>query len=230
MAFEYIKENLRAVNDKIAMAVEKSGRSPREITLVAVSKTHQAEALKVAVDFGATDLGEARMQEAEPKILSLGGIARWHMIGHLQTNKVKKAIGLFDLIQSVDSLKLAEEIDRRAVEINKKIDCLIEVNSSGEESKYGVSPDKLMELLERANRLENINTVGIMTIGPFVKDESLIRGVFRQTGDLFRRGQELIGDSFKTLSMGMSDDFEIAIEEGSNMIRVGTAIFGRREV
>ena len=230
MTYEYIKENLRIVNDKIAAAAGKSGRLAEEITLVVVSKTHPADLIKAAVEFGVTDIGESRMQESEPKISSLGGIARWHMIGHLQTNKVKKAVRLFDLIQAVDSLKLAEEIDRRAGEINKKTDCLIEVNSSGEDSKYGVPPEDLIEMLENVYRLGNINVAGIMTIGPFVENESLIREAFGLTRDLYLKGREIVGDSFTTLSMGMSDDFEIAIEEGSNMVRVGTAIFGRRRV
>ncbi len=228
MAYEYIKENLRAVNARIAAAAKKSGRSAEEITLVAVSKTHPAEVIKAAVEYDASDIGESRIQEAEPKISSLGGIARWHMIGHLQTNKVKKAVRIFDMIQSVDSMKLAEEISRQAGEINKSVDCLIELNSSGEESKYGVRPDKLINFLTRAYSLENINVAGLMTIGPFVEDEDLIRAAFRLTRELFLKGREIVGESFSTLSMGMSDDFEIAIEEGSTMVRVGTAIFGPR--
>lgn len=228
MAYEYIKENLRAVNARIAAAAKKSGRSAEEITLVAVSKTHPAEVIKAAVEYDASDIGESRIQEAEPKISSLGGIARWHMIGHLQTNKVKKAVRIFDMIQSVDSMKLAEEISRQAGEINKSVDCLIELNSSGEESKYGVRPDKLINFLKRAYSLENINVAGLMTIGPFVEDEDLIRAAFRLTRELFLKGREIVGESFSTLSMGMSDDFEIAIEEGSTMVRVGTAIFGPR--
>jgi len=228
MAYEYIKENLRAVNARIAAAAKKSGRSAEEITLVAVSKTHPAEVIKAAVEYDASDIGESRIQEAEPKISSLGGIARWHMIGHLQTNKVKKAVRIFDMIQSVDSMKLAEEISRQAGEINKSVDCLIELNSSGEESKYGVRPDKLINFLKRAYSLENINVAGLMTIGPFIEDEDLIRAAFRLTRELFLKGREIVGESFSTLSMGMSDDFEIAIEEGSTMVRVGTAIFGPR--
>ncbi len=228
MAYEYIKENLRAVNDRIAAAAEKSGRAAEDITLVAVSKTHPVEIIKAAVEYGANNIGESRIQEAEPKISSLGGITRWHMIGHLQTNKVKKAVRIFDMIQSVDSMKLAEEINRQAGEINKSVDCLIEVNSSGEEFKYGVPPEGLIDLLKKVKSLGNIKIAGLMTIGPFVDDETLIRDAFRLTRDLFLKGRGIVGEAFTTLSMGMSDDFGMAIEEGSTMVRVGTAIFGPR--
>jgi len=229
MTYDYIKENLKTIKNKIAAAAAKADREANEITLVAVSKTHPADTIKAAVEYGAADIGEARIQESEPKIISLGNIARWHLIGHLQKNKVKKAVRLFDLIQSVDSLKLAEEINHRAGEIGKKIDCLLEVNSSGEESKYGVRPDEAIEIIEKVNRLENVNLVGLMTIGPFVEDKETIREVYRNTRELFLKGREIAGDLFAILSMGMSDDYEIAIEEGSNMVRVGTAIFGPRE-
>jgi PLP dependent protein len=228
MAYEYIKENLQIIGEKMARAAEKSGRSAKEIILVAVSKTHPAEAIKAAVEYGVSDLGESRIQEAEPKIDLLGGIARWHMIGHLQSNKVKKAVTIFDMIQSVDSLKLAEEIDRRAGEMGKRIDCLVEVNSSGEISKFGLEPEKVIDLLGEMNGLENINVCGLMTIGPLVDDEKRIREAFGLTRELFLESQKIMGGAFATLSMGMSDDFEMAIAEGSTMVRVGTAIFGPR--
>jgi pyridoxal phosphate enzyme (YggS family) len=228
MAYEYIKENLQIVTNKMARAAEKSGRDVIDITLVAVSKTHPAEAIRAAVESGVTDIGESRIQEAIPKIELLGGIARWHMIGHLQTNKVKRAVSVFDMIQSVDSLNLAREIDRRAGEEGKRIDCFLEVKSSGEESKFGFGTDELIDLLGEISSLENINLCGLMTIGPLVDDENLIRKAFRLTRELFLKGREVVGESFTTLSMGMSDDFEMAIEEGSTMVRVGRAIFGQR--
>lgn len=227
--FEYIKDNIGVIKDKIASAAKKTGRNPEEITLVAVAKTFSEETTKAAIEYGLTDIGEARVQEAEPKIKSLGRIARWHMIGHLQTNKAGKAVALFDMIQSVDSLRLAEEINRRAGMIQKRMECLVEINSSGEKSKYGVSPDETLALIGNINKMQNINLLGLMTIGPFVNDERLIRKAFRSTKELFKKGQDIVRGSFTILSMGMSDDFEIAIEEGSNMVRIGTAIFGRRE-
>jgi len=226
--FDYIKDNITEINEKIAAAAARAERRPEEITLVAVSKTHPPEAIKAAVEFGITDFGEARVQEAGPKIETLGNIAKWHMIGHLQTNKVKKVIGLFDMIQSVDSLKLAEEIDRRAGQIGKKTDCLIEINAAVETAKTGIPPDEAPELIEKAARLENIELRGIMTIGPLSDDEQHIRAVFRRTRELFEQERKIIGADFDILSIGMSDDFEIAIEEGSNMVRIGTAIFGSR--
>jgi PLP dependent protein len=230
MAYEYIKENLERVSDKIAEAAEKSGREVKDITLVGVSKTHPAEAVKAAVEYGVSDIGESRIQEAEPKIDLLGKIARWHMIGHLQSNKVKKGVAVFDMIQSVDSLKLAEELNRRAEEMGKRIDCLIEVNSSGELSKFGLEPEKVIDLLGEMSGLDNINVCGLMTIGPLVDDERQIRAAFGLTRELFLKGRKIMGGAFTTLSMGMSDDFEMAIGEGSTMVRVGTAIFGPRGV
>lgn len=227
--FEPINQNLQKVKSRITNAAEKSGRNPDEILLVVVGKTHPPEQIKAAIEFGATDIGESRLQEAAPKIEKLGQIARWHMIGHIQTNKAKKIIELFDLIQSVDSLRLAEEISRRADEIGKKIECLIEINSSGEQSKFGVEPKEALELIKTVKKLSNIRLSGLMTIGPWTDDEQLIRTAMRKTKKLFDMGQNVLGESFNILSMGMSDDFEIAIEEGSTMVRVGTAVFGARE-
>ncbi len=227
--YEYIKENITEVRDRIGEAALKNGRNPEDITLVAVSKTFPADIAKAAVDFGMTDLGESRIQDAEPKIEQLGHIATWHMIGHLQTNKARRAVELFPIIQSLDSLHLAEELEKRAAGIDKKIDCLIELNSSGEESKYGFPPDKILEALRRLKDFEYLNMRGVMTIGPYVEDENKIRKAFRLTRSMLEKGKEIIGENFGILSMGMSSDFELAIAEGSNMVRIGTAIFGPRK-
>lgn len=227
--YEYIKENLAEIKDRISTTAEKVHQNPESITLVAVSKTFPQKIIEAAVGYGLANIGEARVQEAGPKIEALGKITKWHMIGHLQTNKAKKAVQLFDMIQSVDSLKLAEEINRHSGQTGKQMECLIEVNSSEEESKFGVKPEEAMNLIDRVNKMENIALRGLMTIGPLVEDMQAIRYAFHKTSDLFMQAADLVGESFSILSMGMSDDFEIAIEEGSNMVRIGTAIFGPRE-
>lgn len=223
-----IEANIKIIKEKIKIAAEKSGRKSDEITLVAISKRFPAEFIKAAVEHGITDIGESRLQEAGPKIDELGNIARWHLIGHLQTNKVKRVISLFDLIHSLDSLKLASEISRRAEPLDKKINCLIEVNSSGEDSKHGFNPDKVLEAIKIIKDFKFIDLCGLMTIGPNTNDSKSIRSAFVLTRKLFIEGQKIVGDSFSILSMGMSSDYELAIEEGSTMIRIGTGIFGDR--
>lgn len=225
---ELVTSNLRELYGRIAEACEEYDRDLDDLTVVAVSKTHSPNLIKVAVSSGVTDIGESRIQEAEPKILELGHIARYHMIGHLQTNKVKKAVQLFDVIQSVDTLHLAEEISTQAGEIDRTIECFIQVNCSGEESKYGAEPEETIELIERVLQLPNIELTGLMTIGPLTDDEDDIREAFARVRDLFEEARKLVGEDFDNLSMGMSDDFALAIAEGSTMIRVGTGIFGPR--
>jgi pyridoxal phosphate enzyme (YggS family) len=226
--FEYIEKNIRQIETKVAEAADKAGRAGSEIAIVAVSKTFATEAIRAAVVAGLKDIGESKIQEAESKIAGLGKIARWHMIGHLQTNKVKKTVEIFDMIQSVDSLHLADEINLAAGKIGKSIDCLVEVRSSWELTKYGTPPVETPKLIKEISRMENINLRGLMTIGPYTEEAVLIRNAFRLTREVFMKGQDIIGDKFNILSMGMSSDYEIAIGEGSNMIRIGTAIFGRR--
>lgn len=224
-----ISANLMELNGQIAEACEKYDRDADDIIIVAVTKTHPASVIKTAVAAGLTEIGESRIQEAEPKILEIGGIARYHLIGHLQTNKVKKAVELFDVIQSVDSLKLAEEIDRRCDEIGRTVECFIEVNTSGEEQKYGIDSESCISLIKTVNNMSNINLTGLMTIAPFVDDEETVRAAFRKGYELFKEAQDTVGDEFDNLSMGMSGDFSLAIAEGSTMIRVGTSLFGERE-
>jgi PLP dependent protein len=221
--------NLTDLRAKIADACARSGRKPDAITIVAVTKKWPASTITEAVAHGLTNIGESRIQEAEPKITALGPIARYHLIGHLQSNKVRKAVGLFDVIQSVDSLKLAEEISRRAVELERSIECLVEVNSSGEESKSGVTPEATLDLVRGVRRLATIRLTGLMTVGPLTDNPERIRAAFRTCQRLFEQGREIVSDGFDTLSMGMSDDFAEAIAEGSTMIRIGTGLFGRRE-
>lgn len=226
--FEYVEDNVRKVKEKINIAAKSSGRNIDEITLVAVSKRFPVDAIKAAVKYGITDIGESRIQESESKIGELGNIARWHLIGHLQTNKAKKAVPLFDLIQSLDSLKLAGELNQNAEKFDKKVDCLLEINSSGEKTKFGFESSQTLSEMEKIMRLKNIRLRGLMTIGPLSPDKEILRRAFAQTKKLFYKCRDMASESFTILSMGMSSDFDIAIEEGSNMIRVGTAIFGQR--
>ena len=224
-----ISDNLRLLHGRIAEACEEYDRDADDIIIVAITKTHPAAAIKTAVAAGIHNIGESRLQEAEPKIKEVGQIGRFHMVGHLQTNKVRKAVEIFDVIQSVDSFKLAEEINRRASEIDRVMECYLEVNCSGEEQKYGVHPDEVLTLINRVRELDHINLTGLMTVGPLTEDEEQIRESFRRCQELFKAGRDIVGEEFDTLSMGMSDDFPLAIAEGSTMIRIGTGIFGPRE-
>lgn len=225
----HIAANFCDVRDKIDRAARRSGRKPDEVTLVAVSKTYPPEAIEAAVAAGATDIGESRVQEGMQKIDRLGRITRWHLIGHLQTNKAARAAGYFDMIQSVDSLRLAEKLSEHAVTLGKTIDCLVELNSSGEESKFGLSPGEILLTASRVSALPGLNLRGLMTIGPWTTNEGCIRKAFDLTRGVFENIKRDSGPEFAVLSMGMSSDFELAIECGSTMVRVGTAIFGARE-
>ncbi len=223
-------KNLMELNGQIAEICDSCDRDADDITIVAVTKTFPSASIQIAVAAGIFNIGESRLQDAEPKITELGQIARYHMIGHLQTNKVKKVVELFDVIQSVDSLKLAEEISKRAGEFNRTIECYIEVNSSGEEQKNGVAISESLEFLKEVYTLPHIKLVGLMTIGPHTNDERQIRKAFKLCYQLFKQGQKIVGDQFVNLSMGMSGDYKIAIEEGSTMIRVGTGLYGSRDI
>lgn len=229
MQKDNIVKNIADIRGRISAACEQYGRNVDDITLVAVSKTRTASEIRIAVTAGILDIGENRIQDAEPKILEVGSISRFHMLGHLQTNKVRKAVKLFDVIQSLDSLKLAEEIDRRAKEENRTIECFIEVNCSLEEAKFGARPDEAVALIEEILSLSSIRLTGLMTIAPFSDDEGVIRPAFERARELFLEGQAIAGKQFKNLSMGMSGDFHLAIAEGSTMVRVGTGIFGSRQ-
>ena len=214
------------VRKRIEQAAKRSGRDPGDITLVAATKDVPAGLIKEAVNAGLTDIGENRVQEADQKFNALKGQqVTWHMIGHLQTNKVKAALGIFSVIQSVDSERLADEISQRA---QKTIDVFIEVNTSGEDSKFGVSPEKAASLAGHISGLKNLKLTGLMTVGPLSGDEKAVRTSFRLLKSLFGqiKGLNLPSVELKYLSMGMSQDFETAIEEGSNLVRIGRAIFG----
>ena len=224
---EGIEERLAAVRRRIETAAARSGRPGSAVTLVAVSKTMPAAAIREAVSAGVKILGENRVQEAREKIEALPGAAEWHLIGHLQTNKAKLAVGLFDCIHSLDSVRLAQELGRHAEEAGRPLRCLVEVNVGEEAQKSGVDAAEVRPLLEAARRLPHLSVQGLMTIPPFLPDPESVRPFFRRLRDL-RDRLESEGWTLPDLSMGMSHDFEVAIEEGATLVRIGTAIFGSR--
>ncbi len=225
-----IADNIKTVRDKIEAAARRSGRDPSGIKLVVVTKTVPAERIREAAAAGTLILGENRVQEAKEKIDKLGPIARWHLIGRLQTNKAKYAVRLFDLIHSMDSLELAREIDRQAAKTGKVQDVLIEVSIAGEAAKAGIAVENAGTLVRSAAALPHLSIKGLMTIPPFLDDPEQVRPYFRKLRELSETmaRENIPGVSMKELSMGMSGDFEAAIEEGATMVRVGTAIFGER--
>jgi pyridoxal phosphate enzyme (YggS family) len=224
-------ENLKRLEERIESAAINSGRKREDITLVAVTKNVEPERIIEGIDAGIKIIGENRIQEATDKFKFITKDVEKHLVGHLQTNKVKKALELFDLIQSVDSLHLAQEVSKRANEKEKFAEVLIEVNTSDEPSKYGVKPDEISGLVEEVSKLENIKIKGLMTVGLFTAELDKVRPCFVKLRNIFESLKNLRKKNveMKYLSMGMSTDFEVAIEEGANMIRVGTAIFGPRK-
>ena len=220
-----ISENLKRVQDRIAKATRRSGRATDEITLIAVTKTWPAAVVQRAVAAGAWVLGESRVQEAQHKVNAVTGPVSWHLVGHLQRNKVKIALPLFDLIHSVDTLRLANELSRQAVRQNTAVRVLVQVNTSGEASKFGAPPCEAIDLVGQVDELAGIDVAGLMTIG--TPDPNAVRTNFvalRELRDRIARHMPHVA----ALSMGMTGDFEVAIEEGATMVRVGTAIFGQR--
>ena len=225
-----IADNLKIIEERIANAASKAGRNAQDIKLIAVSKTVDAERIKLAIEAGVTILGENYIQEARNKIKEIGQGARWDFIGHLQSNKAKYAVDLFEMIHSVDRLSLAQEINRVAEKKGKKVRILVQVNISGEETKSGINPQKVKALIGEIASMNNLSLEGLMTMPPYFDDPENARPYFtalRELRDIILK--ESIGNfSLQELSMGMSGDFEVAIEEGSTMVRIGTAIFGER--
>lgn len=222
-----IADNIRAVLDRIEAAALRAGRSSDEITLVAVAKTFPADVVLAAIAAGITDIGENRAQELKEKVAVLGDRARWHFVGHLQTNKVRNVIGRTHLVHSVDRFGVAEAISRRALSLGTEQAILIEVNVGGETSKHGVAPPRAVALAEEVDRLEGVAVKGLMTIPPATTDPDGSRVYFK---DLSALRDELATriPAATELSMGMTRDFEVAVEEGATIVRVGEAIFGPR--
>ena len=227
-----MKERLEKIYDQIAKACQKSGRDPKEVTLIGVTKYTDLAKVQQAIDAGLTNIAENRVQDAQERfpILKMApGQVTKHLIGHLQSNKAKFAVPLFDMIQSVDSLKLAEEIQKQAEKNTKTMDVLIQVNCSNEEQKSGVELAQALELIDQVSALKNINIKGLMTMAALTTDEKAVREAFSSLRNLSGEVKNLLAKKgrgeMKYLSMGMSQDFPIAIEEGSNMVRVGRAIF-----
>jgi PLP dependent protein len=222
--------NIRVIQERIVAAATRAGRNPVDIQLMAVSKTVPPERIRQAMEAGVKIFGENYVQEAREKIPAVGQAAEWHMIGHLQTNKVKYVINLFDWVHSVDRLELARELDKRSGQHDRKLNVLIEVNVSGEESKNGVEPSQVMELVRQVSVLPNLSVRGLMTMPPYSDDPETSRPYFKALHKLHDdiSAAAIPGVVMDELSMGMTDDFEVAIEEGATIVRVGRAIFGER--
>ena len=223
-----LADNLEIVQQRIKAACERAGRKRDSVLLLAVSKTHPPETIRAAADCGQVFFGENKVQEARAKIPLCPGKLRWHFIGHLQSNKCRDAVELFELIQSVDSLPLAREINKRAEQAAKRMPVLLEVNVAGEASKFGYAPEKLLAELKELNALPRLELHGLMTVPPWTAEPEQGRPHFRRLRELKAEGEQILGAPLPHLSMGMSDDFEIAIEEGATIVRIGTALFGPR--
>jgi pyridoxal phosphate enzyme (YggS family) len=223
-----VAENLERVRERIAQAAAKAGRAVDEIELVAITKTHDAERVREAIEAGQILFGESRVQEARVKIPELPSNLRWHFVGHLQKNKIRHALPLFELIHSVDSLSLAQEINRIAEEEGMHPRVLLEVNVAGEGSKFGFQPDKLRQDMEALLALARLSIEGLMTIPPLAEQAEASRKYFVELRELRDRLETEFQMKLPHLSMGMTNDFPVAVEEGATLVRVGTAIFGER--
>ncbi|MBN1885013.1 MAG: YggS family pyridoxal phosphate-dependent enzyme [Candidatus Krumholzibacteriota bacterium] len=224
-----IGENYRSVLERVAEAASRAGRDPSGITVVGVTKTHPAATVREAIEAGIVDVGENRVQEFLAKAPAVDLPCRWHLVGHLQTNKVAKAIGRFHLVHSVDSLRLAEKLGRAGMERGLATDVLLEVNTSGEAAKYGFDPDETVDCCGAVAAIDGLRLRGLMTVGPWVDDVGVVAGAFQLLRRLRNEADAALGGGvLGHLSMGMTDDFEIAIAEGSTIVRLGRILFGAR--
>jgi len=223
-----IRENIVQLKASVADICHGINRDPQKVVIVGVTKYSDSFSIQEAIEAGITHIGENRLQQAFLKYADLANVTK-HMIGHLQTNKVKQAVALFDMIQSVDSLHVAQEIDRQCAKINRTMDVLVQVNVSAEEQKFGIAANKVSDLLKQIVGCKAIHVQGLMTIGPLTEDQGRIRDCFKRLHDIFMKAQQEFSlfenIQMRYLSMGMSDDYRIALEEGSNMLRIGRAIF-----
>jgi len=228
---EAIARNWAAVCERVARAAERTDRDVSRIEIVAVSKNRSADQIDAALQAGVRHLGENRIQEAEAKRPAVAGEATWHFIGHLQRNKAGKAIELFDLVQSVDSTRLADALERRAAEAGRIAEVLVQVNSADADQQSGATPETTLDLVRYIADLPHVQARGLMTIGALAEEADQIRACFRTVRELAKQVADtgLVGERMQYLSMGMSGDFELAIEEGANLLRIGTAIFGPRD-
>jgi len=226
-----IKENVARVRERVAAACRRCGRAPDDVKLLAISKTHLPESIRAAYEAGLRDFGENRVQEAKAKRPALADLSiTWHLVGHLQTNKAKAARELFHWVHSVDSFRLAQKLEQAAAPGGGRLPILLEVNLGGEESKAGVGAPEIAQLAEQISRLATLEIRGLMVIPPFFDDHEQMRPYFRRLRELAQEidARSIANVSMRELSMGMSSDFEVAIEEGATIVRVGTAIFGPR--
>lgn len=221
--------NLESIRQRMAAACARANRAPSSVTLLAVTKTQPPEVVNQAARLGLTLFGENKIQEAKGKIPHCSGRLAWHMIGHLQTNKARDAVTLFSMIQSVDSLHLAEEINRRAEQTARTMPILLEVNIVGEASKFGYKPAQLLSDFKQLNAFPRLEVHGLMTIPPWTPVAERVRPVFRRLRELKAECEQILGAPLPHLSMGMTGDFEVAIEEGATLVRLGTALFGERK-
>jgi len=223
-----IKDNIKDVQNRVKLACKKAGRDPAEIRLVAVTIGVDPYRISEVFVHGINDIGENRVQEALNKQGFVVPGARWHLVGHLQTNKVKDALMIFDLIHSVDTAELALKIDKEARKIGKIAQVLVQVNTSGEAQKYGIRPEEASDLLKNLSGLSNVKVLGLMTVTPLAEDPETVRPFLRGLREIFERikSEAIPNIEMRYLSMGMSQDFEAAIQEGANIVRIGTAIFG----
>ena len=223
-----IEANFNSIRRGIEQACARAGRDPASVQLVAVSKGHPPDTIEAAAQLGQLVFGESRIQEAKAKIPLCPGRLQWHLIGHLQSNKCRDAVQFFTMIESVDTLKLAEELDKWADKLTKRVPILLEVNVAGEASKFGLKPDDVVNQLQQINAFRRLEIHGLMTIAPWTPEPEKVRPIFRQLRELKGQCEDVLGAPIQHLSMGMSGDFEIAIEEGATIVRIGTALFGPR--
>jgi PLP dependent protein len=221
-------DNLAQIRQRITAACERAQRDPSQVTLMAVSKGQAPDQVRALATAGQLLFGENRVQEAKAKMSQCPGQLRWHLVGHLQSNKCRDAVHFFEMIQSVDSLSLAQEINHRAEQAAKTMPILLEVNVAGESTKFGYSPARVLEELMTINALPRIEIHGLMTIAPWTQETEKVRPVFRRLRQLKLECEQRLGAPLPHLSMGMSGDFEVAIEEGATLVRIGTALFGAR--